>query len=103
MHRIVRKLKISRLSGEPDAWAYLSNSPDFGWVVARDTLNDLMYEGWVESFSVGRGSRQVLMRDVGVYRNSTGDELYYVIAVYIEPSASHMMIEIRAIEGFQQS
>ena len=42
------------------------------------------------------------MRDVVVYRNSTGERLYDVGAVYIEPSGKHMVLELRVTDDPQQ-
>lgn len=95
LHRAAQRLRISHLSGDPDVWAFLCNSPEFEWVVVRDTFNDLMYEGWVQNFSFGGEKRELLMRDVAVYRNGTGQELYRVSTLYVEPSANHLVIEIR--------
>jgi hypothetical protein len=54
------------------------DSPLNHWVVIRDIQNDLMYQGWVESFSDGLDNNEILLRDVKVFRNSDQDFLYPV-------------------------
>ena len=93
--RLAHKLKITRKFGELDVWGYLMNSPDIEWVTVRDTSNNLMYDGWVQAFSDNSMEAELLMGDVGVYKNDTGEFLYNVDGQYLSLDRNNISIEIR--------
>ena len=83
LNRTARRLGITKKFGELDVWGYMLNMEDVVWVTVRDTKNDLIYDGWVQSFSDDSKDAELLLRDVSVYKNSNAERLYQVGAVYL--------------------
>lgn len=93
--RLMQKLRITKKFGELDVWGYLMNSPDTLWVTVRDISNNLMYDGWVQAFSDNSKEAELLLGDVVVYKNDTGERLYDVATQYLSLDKNNMSIEIR--------
>lgn len=93
--RLFRALKITRKFGELDVWGYLMNSDDVSWVTVRDVANNLMYDGWVQAFSDNGSDTEVLLGDVRVYENGSGNFLYEVSSQYLSLDRKNVVIEIR--------
>lgn len=98
-HRAAKRLKITNRFGDIGVWGYLFNSSgSTEWVVVRDIKFDLLYEGWVEAFSDTVKDNELFLRDVVVYRNSTGEELYRVPGQYITRKWDELSIEFPKLE-----
>lgn len=75
--------------GDEDVWEFFHNSPDIGsWVFVRDHKLDLVYYGWIESYSESEDERELLLSDVQVYRNETSEPLYFVPLMYVSREAA---------------
>ncbi|WP_201714683.1 DUF6338 family protein [Rossellomorea arthrocnemi] len=99
LHRIAKKIKITKKFGQLDVWSYTFDSPDIGWIIVRDLDQDLMYQGWIEAFSDTHEINELLLRDVNVYRNSTAEELYFMQGLYITRDLNNIIIEFPHIEN----
>ncbi|PIP42240.1 hypothetical protein COX18_00990 [Candidatus Desantisbacteria bacterium CG23_combo_of_CG06-09_8_20_14_all_40_23] len=95
--RLIQTLKISNKFGELDVWGYSFNAPNMEWVTIRDTEKNLVYDGWVQTFSDDSKNAELLLRDVSVYSNSEGTFLYQVGAMYISRNRDDITIEFRTI------
>jgi hypothetical protein len=93
VHRVAGRLGISRSSGELDVWAFMFNSPQVQWVTIRDLAHDLTYFGGVEAFSETYDQAELLLRDVEVFRSTTGDKLYRASRVYLARPVATLAIE----------
>jgi hypothetical protein len=93
LHRMAERLGISRRFGEPDVWSHFLNSPEIRWIAVRNLSADVVYEGWVEAFSDTGQSPEIVLRDVNVYRNSSGTKLYDRSRVYLTPDKQSLVIE----------
>jgi len=96
LYKLANKLKISDKLDDIGVWNKAFDSPLNHWVVIRDIQNDLMYQGWVESFSDGLDNNEILLRDVKVFRNSDQDFLYPVPGLYISLSKDNLRIEFQS-------
>lgn len=96
--RIFRYLGITKKFGELDVWGYLMNSEDVSWITVRDIKNNLMYDGWIQAFSDNSKEAEVLLGDVKVYANDTGELLYSVGSQYLSLDRSNIVIEVRKEE-----
>jgi len=94
IHRLAQKLGVTSKFGDIDVWDFMLNSPGVQWLVVRDIKNDLVFEGWVEAFSDIGDIRELLLRDVRVYRNSTGENLYEVGGLYFSRNREDITIEL---------
>lgn len=93
LHRSAQRLGISRKFGEMDVWGHFMNSPEVRWISVRDLAADRVYQGWLDAFSDSGADPQVLLRDVEVFRNSTGTKLYERKRVYLAPNKHAVAIE----------
>ncbi len=83
IYKIANKLKISYKLDDLGVWNKAFESPFNDWIIVRDHKSDLMYRGWIEAFSDGLDSKEILLRDVEVYRNSDAELLYPIPGLYI--------------------
>lgn len=97
LNRCARKVGLTKKFGELDVWGYLLNMPEVAWVTVRDHKNDLIYDGWVQSFSDDSKDAELLLRDVSVYKNESGERLYQVGAVYLSRDREEISIECRTL------
>ncbi|MEW6619460.1 MAG: DUF6338 family protein [bacterium] len=95
--RLVKGLRITKKFGELDVWGYSLNAKDIEWVTVRDIEKDLVYDGWVQSFSDDSKDAELLLRDVSVYSNLEAKPLYQVGAMYISRKRDDITIEFRTI------
>ncbi|MFH0702025.1 MAG: DUF6338 family protein [bacterium] len=94
-HKIMRKFNVTKKTPEPNTWCYIFDSNDTKWVTVRDIKNDLVFDGWVESFSDTLDPCELFIKNVQVYKNSTGDELYTLDGIYISRNKDDITIEFR--------
>ena len=94
LHRVAHGLGVTRKFGDLDVWSLMFNSDDVEWVVVRDLSYDLSYLGWVKAFSETAEEAQLLLHDVVVSRNSTGDHLYEVGGLFVARDRNEMLIEL---------
>jgi hypothetical protein len=87
-------VRVSNKFGDEDIWAYFLNSRNVTWIWVRDHPRKLIYEGWVQSFSVESSNREVLLREVKVFSNTDGAFLYSVPAMYISGKATDLTLEL---------
>lgn len=96
-NRTARRVGITKKFGELDVWGYMLNMEEVVWVTVRDHQNDLIYDGWVQAFSDDSKDAELLLRDVSVYKNSSGERLYQVGAVYLSRQRHDISIECRTL------
>ena len=96
-NRFARFIGLTKTFGELDVWGYLMNMKEVVWVTVRDHKNDLIYDGWVQAFSDDSKDAEILLRDVSLYKNSTGEKLYQAGAVYISRNREDISIECRTL------
>jgi hypothetical protein len=99
IHTAANRLRITKKFGDLDVWALLFNSPEVGWVVVRDLANDLTFRGWVDAYSDHGATPELLLRNVTVFRSSTGDQLYGTERVYLARPGHSLLIEPAADEN----
>jgi hypothetical protein len=84
--------------GEEDVWDFFHNRPDIQWVYIRDLKYDLSYRCWIEEYSDAFKERELLLREVDVYRNSTGESLYHCDVVYFSMKHDEFTIEAAIVD-----
>jgi hypothetical protein len=94
LHRIAQYIGSTSKFGDLDVWDFMLNSPDIHWLVVRDIKNDLSFYGWAGAFSDTVDKPELLLRDVKVYRNSTGELLHEVGGMYLSRKPEDITIEI---------
>ena len=85
--------------GDEDVWDFFHNSTDIdAWIFLRDHKLDLVYFGWIEVFSDSEKERELLLRDVKVYSNTTGEHLYDASVIYIARDRYDLTLEVPMAE-----
>ena len=101
-HKLINRgaqwLHVTKKSGELDVWGYTMNIEEVVWVTVRDISNDLLYTGWIQSFSDDASNAELLLRDVSVFRNSNANRLYQTGLLYISLDRDFISIECDTIE-----
>lgn len=92
--KIGRKFKITTKFGDDDVWSYFLSQNDVHWIWIRYPLQNIVYEGWVQSFSESEKVREIVLKDVKVYTNNNSMFLYEVPAVYLTGKAEDLLIEL---------
>lgn len=64
----------------------------------RDHKLDLLYFGWILVYSDSEKQRELLLRDVRVYNNSTDDFLYEVSRMYLSRESFDLTIEVPLVQ-----
>jgi hypothetical protein len=100
-HRSMKWLNITNRFGDLDVWSYLHNidNDETVWIRVRDIKNNLIFEGWVCAFSETYQENELFLREVKVFRNDTGEELYETPGLYIARDNSEITIEFSEIKG----
>ena len=96
--RILQYLKITTKFGEQDVWGLLMNSPDTEWITVRDIKNNIMYDGWLKAFSDNSIEAELLLENVEVFKNISGELLYEIDAQYLSLQKDNISIEIRHVK-----
>ena len=104
VNRFGQWIKATKLYGDEDVWSFFHNSPDTEpWVFVRDHKLDLVYYGWIGAFSESESERELLLRDVQVYSNTTDEYLYDVDVMYVARERHDFTIEVPAQASSQES
>jgi hypothetical protein len=88
-----RRFHVSRKTGALDVWATFLSSDSASVVQVRDLVHDYAYLGTVHAFSDTADRAELLLRDVTVFRSTTGTKLYRMLFVYLSRDARDMVIE----------
>jgi len=94
LHRIAHRLSVSRKFADNDVWGYLMNSGMVGWIVLRDHSKNLMYQGYVATFSTTEDPRELILNDATVFENKSGAKLYDVKSIYLSFDKKDVAVEI---------
>jgi hypothetical protein len=94
LHRLAHRLRVSRKFADNDVWGYLMNSGVIGWIVVRDHSKNVMYQGYLTTFSTTEDPRELILRDATVFENSSGAKLYDVSSLYLSLEKKNVVVEI---------
>lgn len=99
LHWLGRKTRASQKFADPDVWGYAMSSALADWVILRDTKTDTMYRGFVVAYSDTNDERELLLRDVKVYVNSTGRPVYEIPWMYLSRPRLDLQIDFTKQEA----
>lgn len=100
LHKLARRLRVGNTMGDADVWGFVHNSgtDSLKWVRVRDHGFNLVHEGWIESFSDTFRECELFLRDVRVFRNDTGEQLYDVSGIYLARDVTEITLEFFALD-----
>lgn len=94
LNRIAIKLRASKRFGDESIWYSIHREPSEHWKYVRDHKLKLIYYGWVERYSDWwDAERELYLKDVIIYDNESGKELYHVENMYISRKSDDLTIE----------
>src|ERR1043165_2856370 len=99
IHKFARWAKATKRLGDEDLWDYLNRSPDIKWVYVHDHKHDLYYYGWIQAWSDPYKEREILLREVDVFKNSTAEFLYKTDVLYLSRSSADLPIAANLISN----
>lgn len=99
INRLGRSLRVTTRFGDEDVWHYLNNIRNLNWLFVRDHKLGLIYFGWILVYSSSGEERELLLRDVRVYSNSTNDFLYEVTLMYLSRDRYDLTIEVPRVQN----
>lgn len=94
LHRVTRRMRITRKRGSLDLWSYVLGSPQVNWIIARDLQHGFTYFGWVQEFSETADMAEMWLRNVAVYESDSGTKLYESDGLYFGRDPRSLVIEI---------
>jgi hypothetical protein len=94
LHRLARRLRITRKRGSLDLWSYVLGSPRANWLLVRDLQYAFTYFGWLEEFSETAEAAELWLRDVEVFDSNTAAKLYGADGLYLSRDPRTLVIEI---------
>lgn len=88
-----RLIRATKRFGDEDVWDYFNRSPDIRWGYVRDLKRDIYYYGWTQAWSDPYKERELLLREVEVYKRSTAEFLYKTDVVYLSRKHDDLTID----------
>lgn len=103
LSRLAQRLRITKRFGDFDVWGFLhtSTTDSLKWVRVRDHQHNLCYEGWVGAFSDTHAPCELFLREVRVFRNDSGKQLYEVPGLYLTQDPQAIALEFYALTSEQ--
>lgn len=97
LNRFASRIKASERFGYEDVWDYLNHrhlrTQGNLWVYVRDHKVDQIYYGYISHFSEHGEDRELLIREVDVYKGVDGSHLYTTNSLYISRNRDDISIE----------
>ncbi len=95
LNKIGQKIKATTRFGDEDIWDFFHHSPAVRgqWVTVRDHKLKLYYFCWIQNFSDTGKERELLLREVDVYHDETGERLYKTDVMYLSRKNDELTVE----------
>jgi hypothetical protein len=95
--RLCRAIGLTKRFSDPDVWSYLLNSGDTDkWVTIRHKERELIYQGYVRSFSGGDKDREIILAPVGLYSLDTAERVGEIPILYLAFKKDDVVLEFGA-------
>jgi hypothetical protein len=100
-HRLMQYMSITTKFAETDVWSFAMNleDPNLEWIYLRDFENDHLYFGNVRAFSSSSTECELLLSEVKVYVNSSGEYIYDMPLIYLSRDVKKISIEFPSHGG----
>jgi len=93
LFKLAQKLKISSKYGDDSLYLHFLNSKEIDEIYVRDLKNKLTYHGIIESYSEQEKEKEIVLRNVTVYRYDDSTKLYDVPRLYLNFNQEEIKIE----------
>ncbi len=93
--RIGRKIRATNRYGDEDVWNFFHDSKrPHSWVFVRDHKLNLLYFGEIFAYSDSDRDRELILKNVTVHDNASGNALYKRDVLYLSRDRFDLTIEI---------
>jgi hypothetical protein len=99
LNRLAQKIGVSRKFGHPNVWALALNMPQIRWAVVRDLARNFMFSGYIRAFSEVEDVAELLLTNVIVYNEQTGQECYRADHIYLSRKKDDITVEFPDFQG----
>lgn len=94
-NRLGYRVRVTKRTFDGDLWESFHGRMASKWVFVRDHKVDLVYYGWVQGYSESGQGRELVLRDVRVYRNKKPTGMIYCADVlYVSRKPDDLSIEV---------
>lgn len=94
-----KKIKISTKYGDENLYSYFLNGKSVKEVYIRDLDNNSTYHGLIDSYSEQDDFCEIVLYDVVVYDNETGEKAYSIDKIYLSRPKRNITIELPIINN----
>ena len=99
LNRLGKFLGVTQKIGDVHLWNYVLESPDTQWVVVRDIKYNLAYQGRIQGFSETFTENELILREIIVLQNDSGEVLYEVDGLYLARDPKDLTVEFVVEQG----
>lgn len=94
-NRLGYRVGVTKRTFDGDLWESFHGRMGSKWVFVRDHKVDLVYYGWVQGYSESGQGRELILRDVRVYKNKQASGMIYSADVlYVSRKPDELSIEV---------
>jgi len=93
--RAARCIRATSRIGDEDIWETFFSQPKVEWVIVHDAKRNLMFYGYARYFSDSESPRELVLENVQVYTNDTGEPLYETGLLYLSASSEDWLVEVQ--------
>ncbi len=94
LFKIAKRFNVSRKYGDDSLYSHYLNADEVDWVYVRDKTNGMTYLGQVDSWSEDDSNKELLLRNVTVFKYENSDELYKIKQIYLKFHERDIIIEL---------
>lgn len=94
-----KKIRISNKYGDENLYSYFLNGTAVKEFYIRDLDNNTTYHGMIDSYSEQNAFCEIVLYDVVVYDNNTGNEAYRIDKIYLSRPKNKITIELPIIKN----
>jgi len=98
-HDLARWAGITKKFGQPSVWSFALNANEVRWATVRDLENNLVFQGYIRAFSDVEDPAELLLTQVCVYNETTGELLYEADHMYLARDKSNLTVEFPVAGG----
>lgn len=94
INRLGYVLRVTQRDGDADVWTLFHETNAVSeWAMVRDYKANVCYYGHIRRYSGPEKSRELVLENVDVYKNDTGEHLYARASLYVSREAEDLAIE----------
>jgi hypothetical protein len=97
-NQVAQVMLVTNRYGDEDVWDHFHNSPfserNDGWMYFRDYKKDLLYYGFLSTWSETEELREVVLLQADVFKNDTGEYLYSADKIYLARQPDDLSVEV---------